>query len=119
MNREREGGGGWALVLFPLPSLPRRTGMRRQELKSDAQNYYCRICTVGLSILTLSIDICQWAIFALRNLLENNPENQNFVWWLDRQGLADTSRLRQFGVEAVEKDNGRIELIPLTPPKQQ
>ncbi|XP_078369346.1 ataxin-10-like isoform X2 [Oculina patagonica] len=58
--------------------------------------------------------ICQWAIFAIRNLLENNIENQNIVSSMDPRGLADTSRLRQFGVEAVELDNGRIKLVPIT-----
>lgn len=58
--------------------------------------------------------ICQWAIFAIRNLLENNKENQNIVSSMDPRGLADSSRLRQFGVEAVELDNGRIKLVQIT-----
>ncbi|KAJ7357673.1 Ataxin-10 [Desmophyllum pertusum] len=58
--------------------------------------------------------ICQWAIFAIRNILENNKENQSIVSSMDPRGLADTSRLRQFGVEAVELDSGRIKLVPIT-----
>lgn len=57
--------------------------------------------------------ICQWAIFAIRNLLENNKENQRIVSAMDCQGLADTSRLRELGVEAVELDIGRIKLVPI------
>ena len=79
---------------------------RVTELNCFAQSSY-------LTTLTLSLDICQWAIFAIRNLLENNTQNQSIVSSLDRQGLADTARLRQFGVEAVELDNGRIKLVPM------
>ena len=61
-----------------------------------------------------NLDICQWAIFAIRNLLENNKENQNIVSSMDPRGLADSSRLRQFGVEAVELDNGKIKLVQIT-----
>ncbi|XP_068702256.1 ataxin-10-like isoform X2 [Montipora foliosa] len=57
--------------------------------------------------------ICQWAIFAIRNILENNKANQDIVASIDRLGLADTSRLRQFGVDAVELDGGRIKLMPI------
>ncbi|KAM7433059.1 Ataxin-10 [Porites harrisoni] len=57
--------------------------------------------------------ICQWAIFAIRNILQNNKENQDIVSSMDPRGLADTSRLRQFGVEAVELDGGRIKLVPI------
>lgn len=32
---------------------------------------------------------------------------------MDPRGLADTSRLRQFGVQAVELDGGRIKLVPI------
>ena len=61
-----------------------------------------------------NLDICQWAIFAIRNLLENNKENQKIVSSMDPRGLADSSRLRQFGVEAVELDNGKIKLVQIT-----
>lgn len=57
--------------------------------------------------------ICQWAIFAIRNLLENNKENQRIVSVMDCQGLADTSRLRELGFKTVELDNGRIKLVPI------
>ena len=33
---------------------------------------------------------------------------------MDPRGLANSSRLRQFGVEAVELDNGRIKLVQIT-----
>ena len=69
---------------------------------------------VGIHLDLNNLDICQWAIFAIRNLLENNKENQNIVSSMDPRGLADSSRLRQFGVEAVELDNGRIKLVQIT-----
>lgn len=52
--------------------------------------------------------ICQWAIFAIRNVLENNKANQDIVASINPLGLADMSRLQQFGVDAVEFDGGRI-----------
>ena len=69
--------------------------------------------SLSLTLTQNNLDICQWAIFAIRNLLENNKENQNIVASMDSRGLADSSRLRQFGVEAVELDNGRIKLVQI------
>ena len=59
---------------------------------------------------TLVSDICQWAILAMRNVLENNQENQQVVAALNRQGLADNSRLQQFGVQLSETDDGKIKV---------
>lgn len=57
--------------------------------------------------------ICQWAIFAIRNLLDNNLENQTIVAAMDRRGLGDVSKLRQFGVDVVEQ-NGRVKIVPIS-----
>ncbi|KAL0962796.1 hypothetical protein UPYG_G00345580 [Umbra pygmaea] len=55
--------------------------------------------------------ISQWAIFAIRNILENNLENQELVAALERQGVADDSALRAMGYRLEERD-GNLLLKP-------
>ncbi|KAF0029578.1 hypothetical protein F2P81_018683 [Scophthalmus maximus] len=50
--------------------------------------------------------ISQWAIFAIRNILENNTQNQELVADLERQGPADYSALRELGFLVEERDGG-------------
>ena len=56
-------------------------------------------------------DITQWAIFAIRNILQDNLENQAVITALNPQGLADTSRLQQFGFGVVQQENGQFRLV--------
>ena len=46
--------------------------------------------------------ITQWAVFALRNVLDDNAQNQAFVGELKLQALSESrlDTLRQFGVDA-------------------
>ncbi|XP_034019717.1 ataxin-10 [Thalassophryne amazonica] len=48
--------------------------------------------------------ISQWAIFAIRNLLEHNKQNQELVGSLERSGTVDYSALRDLGFEIEERD---------------
>ncbi|EDO47128.1 predicted protein [Nematostella vectensis] len=57
--------------------------------------------------------ICQWAVFALRNLLENNQANQQLIASLDNRGLASSDRIREFGVTVTETPDGTIRIAPL------
>lgn len=56
--------------------------------------------------------ISQWAVFAIRNILEHNPENQKLVQGLRKQGVADDSVLREMGFRVEERD-GSLLLRPL------
>ncbi|XP_051247847.1 ataxin-10 [Dicentrarchus labrax] len=56
--------------------------------------------------------ISQWAIFAIRNLLEHNPQNQELVATLERRGTADYSALRELGFLVEERD-GSLLLKPV------
>lgn len=56
--------------------------------------------------------ISQWAIFAIRNLLEHNPQNQELVAALKRSGAADYSALRELGFLVEERD-GSLLLKPV------
>ncbi|XP_072309339.1 ataxin-10 [Eucyclogobius newberryi] len=47
--------------------------------------------------------INQWAIFAVRNLLENNAENQSVVASMQRRGALDYAALRELGLEAEQR----------------
>ncbi|XP_036376247.1 ataxin-10 [Megalops cyprinoides] len=57
--------------------------------------------------------ISQWAIFAIRILLEHNPQNQEVVQALERRGVADDSALREMGFRLEERD-GSLLLKPLS-----
>lgn len=62
--------------------------------------------------LTYEIVISQWAIFAIRNLLENNTQNQNLVASLEQRGTADYSALKELGFLVEERD-GSLLLKPV------
>jgi ataxin-10 len=42
--------------------------------------------------------IKEWSILAIKNLCENNPENQEIVRSLTKVGEAETPLLKEFGV---------------------
>lgn len=44
----------------------------------------------------------QWVVYAVRNLTEDNSQNQDFIAKMEEQGLADASLLKKMGFE-VEK----------------
>uniref|UniRef100_A0A1B8Y0U1 Ataxin-10 domain-containing protein n=1 Tax=Xenopus tropicalis TaxID=8364 RepID=A0A1B8Y0U1_XENTR len=56
------------------------------------------------SNLFLSRFLNQWAVFAIRNLTENNDKNQELIASMERQGLADSSLLKSMGLQAEERD---------------
>lgn len=66
-------------------------------------------------MLSLTVDsppvISQWAIFATRNILEHNLENQELVAALECRGVADDSALRAMGFRVEERD-GNVLLKP-------
>ncbi|XP_042597255.1 ataxin-10-like [Cyprinus carpio] len=72
---------------------------------------------IALILDNCSIDsnnpfISQWAVFAIRNILEHNLENQKLIQGLRRQGVADDSMLREMGFRVEERD-GSLLLRPL------
>lgn len=52
--------------------------------------------------------ISQWAIFAIRNLLEHNTQNQEQIARLERRGTADYSALRELGFLVEERDGSLL-----------
>ncbi|XP_039625328.1 ataxin-10 isoform X4 [Polypterus senegalus] len=56
--------------------------------------------------------INQWAIFTIRNVLEDSQENQEIIRQMKSQGVADPSTLRDLGF-CVEERDGRLLLKPV------
>ena len=61
--------------------------------------------------LTLLTDICQWTIFCLRNVLENNLENQQVIRSLTKVGLAHNRRLTEAGFVVEETTDGKLRIV--------
>uniref|UniRef100_G1SSN5 Ataxin-10 n=1 Tax=Oryctolagus cuniculus TaxID=9986 RepID=G1SSN5_RABIT len=51
--------------------------------------------------------LTQWVVYAIRNLTEDNAQNQDVIAKMEDQGLADTSLLKKMGFE-VEKRGGKL-----------
>lgn len=80
---------------------------------ADNQNKVRELEGIPLILDNCNIDsnnpfISQWAIFAIRNLLDNNCENQKVVASLEKQGAADYSALRALGFEVEDRDGGLL-----------
>ena len=43
----------------------------------------------------------QWAVFAIRNLCENNTENQELIGSTKLEGLSDNQQLKDLGIDAT------------------
>ncbi|CAL8319881.1 unnamed protein product [Lota lota] len=77
------------------------------------QNQVRELDGIPLILDNCSIDsnnpfISQWAIFAIRNILEHNHENQALVAAMDRRGNADYSALSELGLDVEKRDGGLL-----------
>ncbi|RWS02672.1 ataxin-10-like protein [Dinothrombium tinctorium] len=74
----------------------------------DVQNWVREMDGIPLILDVCRLDasnpyIMQWCIFAVRNLLENNRENQSIVASISRDGtLIDSPLLRELGLQIVD-----------------
>lgn len=50
----------------------------------------------------------QWAVYAIRNLMEQNERNQEFIARMEERRLADNTALESMGLEVVKRDNNLI-----------
>lgn len=56
----------------------------------------------------------QWTILAMRNLCENNEQNQKVVRGLNEVGVADSAVLREMGMILHDEGDGKaIGIAPL------
>ncbi|XP_040843369.1 ataxin-10 [Ochotona curzoniae] len=56
--------------------------------------------------------LTQWVVYAIRNLTEDNIQNQDLIAKMEDQGLADASLLKKMGFE-VEKRGDKLILKPV------
>ncbi len=56
----------------------------------------------------LSLDIKEWAIMTLRNLCENNQENQAVIASLKTQDILASEELERLGLQAKLEANGKV-----------
>ncbi|XP_040030519.2 ataxin-10 [Gasterosteus aculeatus] len=80
---------------------------------TDNQNKVRELEGIPLILDNCNIDsnnpfISQWAIFAIRNLLEHNTQNQEQIARLERRGTADYSALRELGFLVEERDGSLL-----------
>jgi hypothetical protein len=55
----------------------------------------------------------QWAVLAIRNLCENNLENQAVIASMTRKGTVDSSVLLEMGLTLHASDESKIIVTPL------
>mmetsp|Transcript_779 Transcript_779/g.2178 ORF Transcript_779/g.2178 Transcript_779/m.2178 type:complete len:297 (+) Transcript_779:646-1536(+) len=54
----------------------------------------------------------EWALVAIRNVLDGNQQNQDMVAKLEAQKTVDTPELNKMGVKTVIDDQGRVRVEP-------
>ena len=60
-----------------------------------------------LNSFTLAPVMMQWVVYAVRNLTEDNSQNQDVIAKMEEQGLADASLLKKMGFE-IEKSGDKL-----------
>ncbi|KAG8517957.1 Ataxin-10 [Galemys pyrenaicus] len=62
--------------------------------------------------------LTQWVVYAIRNLTEDNSQNQDAIAKMEEQGLADASVLKKMGFQ-VEKRGDKLILKSTSDPSPQ
>jgi len=57
--------------------------------------------------------IIQWVVLAIRNLCENNLENQAVIASMTHQGVVDSSVLLEMGLTLHADNDSKIVVVPL------
>ncbi|XP_066214757.1 ataxin-10 [Saccopteryx leptura] len=60
--------------------------------------------------------LTQWVVYAIRNLTEDNSQNQDLIAKMEEQGLADTSLLKKMGFEVEKKGDKLVLKATSNPP---
>lgn len=63
--------------------------------------------------LTINSVITQWSVLALRNLCENNNENQAVIAGLSQKGVVSSPVLTELGFTLHSEGGKDIKLVPL------
>lgn len=62
---------------------------------------------------TACFTLREWCVIAIRNVLENNLQNQNVVACLDAQSPVQTAALKEAGLHVQMDSTGKVSLSPL------
>jgi ataxin-10 len=62
---------------------------------------------------TACFTLREWSVIAIRNVLENNPQNQEVVARLDAQSPVQTAALSEAGLQVQMDSNGKVSLSTL------
>ncbi|GJQ66423.1 hypothetical protein Trydic_g4436 [Trypoxylus dichotomus] len=57
--------------------------------------------------------IIQWVVFAVRNLCENNLQNQEIIAAMNKQGVVSSDTLNQMGITLHSDEKHVIKIMPL------
>ncbi|XP_062426809.1 ataxin-10 [Rhea pennata] len=79
----------------------------------ENQDKVCQLDGIPLILDNCSVDdnnpfVNQWAVYAIRNLIEQNERNQQLIAQMEEQGLADNSVLESMGLKIEKRDNKLI-----------
>eukprot|EP01133_Synstelium_polycarpum_P020363 gene20363-24431_t len=59
----------------------------------------------------MTSDIKEWSIFAIRNLMEDNTENQALISQLRMQGVSNTEELEELGIKLSISEGGAVKFV--------
>lgn len=63
--------------------------------------------------LKMQIVIIQWVILAVRNICENNPENQAVIADISKVGVVESAILQEMGLTLHDEGDKKIGIAPL------
>ncbi|KAG7203057.1 hypothetical protein KM043_010181 [Ampulex compressa] len=106
------------------PAFGFKAGLIRVTGNMCYKNKVCQDLLREMDAIPLLLDCCnidarnplimQWTILALRNLCEDNPENQGIIGKCTKVGVVDNEALKEMGVTLHEEEGGKsIGIVPL------
>lgn len=66
----------------------------------------------------LCFTLREWAVVAIRNALQDNPDNQALVAALEAKQAVQSTELNEMGVRVEMDAKGKVNVVPLTPPNE-
>uniref|UniRef100_A0A8C9LBF1 Ataxin-10 domain-containing protein n=1 Tax=Pavo cristatus TaxID=9049 RepID=A0A8C9LBF1_PAVCR len=89
-----------------------------QKMSKTSSSTLASSCVYDLDGIPLILDNCsiddnnpflnQWAVYAIRNLTEQNERNQELIAQMEERGLADNSALESMGLQIEKQDEKLI-----------
>jgi hypothetical protein len=86
---------------------------KEDDTKTDSSRNALHILLSCTSYTTSCFTLREWSVIAIRNILENNTENQEVVARLDAQNPIQSAVLDSAGVRVNMDSKGNVSLTPL------